>query len=190
MALNPTYYPGELRRDLLDAAIRAVAEHGPAAVSLRSVAKSVGVSHAAPQNHFGDKAGLFAALAVEGFDSLVAFMDDDSQNLDDPLLRLGVGYVRHALQNPSHFAVMWDRGLHRDLPEVIAARQRAFERLFVALRQVDGDLDSIAALARAERAWAAAHGMAVLLLSGSLQPPVGMEVLQYVSDQMRYISVA
>jgi AcrR family transcriptional regulator len=36
-------------------------------VSLRSLARRLGVSHAAPANHFPDKAALFTAIAVEGF---------------------------------------------------------------------------------------------------------------------------
>ena len=64
---NPTYYGGDLRRDLLDAALRTIAREGPSAVSLRSLARDLGVSHAAPANHFPDKAALFTAIAVEGF---------------------------------------------------------------------------------------------------------------------------
>jgi AcrR family transcriptional regulator len=61
------YHHGDLRRALLEAAVQAIAEVGPAAVSLRDLARRVGVSHAAPAHHFGDKAGLLTAVAADGF---------------------------------------------------------------------------------------------------------------------------
>ncbi|HEY4419033.1 MAG TPA: TetR family transcriptional regulator, partial [Pseudonocardia sp.] len=64
------YHHGDLRRALLDTALQAVAEQGPAAISLRDVARRAGVSHAAPTHHFGDKTGLLTALAAEGWSLL------------------------------------------------------------------------------------------------------------------------
>src|SRR6186713_342124 len=66
------YHHGDLPRALLEAAVEAIAEVGPAAVSLRDLARRAGVSHAAPAHHFGDKAGLLTALAIEGFELLTA----------------------------------------------------------------------------------------------------------------------
>ena len=61
------YHHGDLRRALLDAALEMVAEHGPAALSLREVARRAGVSHAAPTHHFRNKAGLLTAIAADGY---------------------------------------------------------------------------------------------------------------------------
>lgn len=190
MAVNPTYYQGDLRTDLLDAAVIAIADHGPAAVSLRSVAKSVGVSHAAPQNHFGDKAGLFAAVAAQGFerlgDHLVAESDLRSA---DPLTMLGVRYVEFALDNPAYFAVMWNPDLHLSPPEVTQARDSTFATLLATLDQEEGTLSANDATARAERAWATAHGFATLLLSGSLTPPPDTDPLHYVTEQLDHLEI-
>lgn len=190
MATNPTYYRGDLRRDLLDAAIEVITHDGPAAVSLRSVAKSVGVSHASPQTHFGDKAGLFAAIAAEGFEHLYAALTTlPPDGPLDPLAQLGVQYVRFALQHPAHFAVMWNPDLHHDPAAVAHARNTTFAVLLDTLSAVEGDLDYDAAIARGERAWVMAHGLATLLLSGALTPPVGTEPMQYVSDQLEHLHV-
>lgn len=190
MATNPTYYQGDLRRDLLDAAVNAIAHGGPAAVSLRSVAKSVGVSHAAPQNHFGDKAGLFAAIAAEGFDQLGRELSMESDSIgSDPITVLGVHYVRFALENPAHFAVMWNPDLHQDPPEVASAREATFMVLLNTLSYIEDDLDNDATIARGERAWFAAHGLATLLLSGSLAVPTGTDRLQYVTEQLDLLDV-
>ncbi len=190
MAVNPTYYQGDLRRDLLDAAIDAITHGGPASVSLRSVAKSVGVSHAAPQNHFGDKAGLFAAIAAEGFQRLAEELTGQPGGIDpNRLTLLGVQYVRFALEHPAHFAVMWNPDLHHHPPEVASARDATFVLLLDALSDSEGHLNTDAAIARGERAWIAAHGLATLLLCGSLIPPPGTDALQYVTDQLDHLDV-
>src|SRR2546430_7302801 len=60
------YHHGDLRPALLRAAVETIAETGPAAMSLREVARRAGVTHAAAAYHFGDKAGLLTAVAAGG----------------------------------------------------------------------------------------------------------------------------
>ena len=62
-----SYHHGDLRRALIDAALQDIAASGPANLSLRALARSAGVSHAAPAHHFRDKSGVFTAIATEGF---------------------------------------------------------------------------------------------------------------------------
>ena len=75
MVPKDSYHHGDLRRTLLVAAAAAIDESGPAALSLRDLARRAGVSHAAPAHHFTDKAGLLTALAAEGFDLLAAALN-------------------------------------------------------------------------------------------------------------------
>ena len=69
-AAKRTYHHGDLRRALLEAAWRLVAEKGLAALTLRELARDAGVSHAAPYHHFPTRTALLDALAVEGFAGL------------------------------------------------------------------------------------------------------------------------
>ncbi len=85
------YHHGDLRRALLAAALEAIEESGPAALSLRDLARRAGVSHAAPAHHFGDKAGLLTALAAEGFDLLA---DSADRGRADDLLEARGGLRR------------------------------------------------------------------------------------------------
>ena len=64
------YHHGDLRRALLAAALDVIATDGPAALSLRDLARRAGVSHAAPAHHFRDRTGLLTAVAVEGYGML------------------------------------------------------------------------------------------------------------------------
>ena len=61
------YHHGNLRPALISAAIGEIEESGPAAMSLRAVARRAGVTHAAATYHFGDRAGLLTAVAAEGY---------------------------------------------------------------------------------------------------------------------------
>ncbi|MFD2024591.1 TetR/AcrR family transcriptional regulator [Promicromonospora aerolata] len=90
------YHHGDLRRAMTSAAATAVAERGPAGLSLRELARLAGVSHAAPAHHFGDKAGVLTAVAAEGFRLLTAALAE----AEDDLLASGLAYVRFAVDHP------------------------------------------------------------------------------------------
>src|ERR1700692_3784131 len=64
------YHHGNLCFALLEQAERTVRERGVQALSLRELARDLGVSHAAPRRHFPDRQALLDALAESGFDRL------------------------------------------------------------------------------------------------------------------------
>jgi AcrR family transcriptional regulator len=64
------YHHGNLRAELLDTALQRLHEEGVEALSLRALARSVGVSQTAPYRHFSDKNDLLAALATRGQTSI------------------------------------------------------------------------------------------------------------------------
>ena len=66
------YHHGNLREALLERAVVVIDERGAQDLSLRELARDVGVSHAAPRRHFADRQALLDALAIEGFDRLGA----------------------------------------------------------------------------------------------------------------------
>ncbi len=61
------YHHGNLRAALLEQAERTVRERGVQDLSLRELAREVGVSHGAPRRHFPDRQALLDALAEAGF---------------------------------------------------------------------------------------------------------------------------
>ncbi|MGW4426225.1 TetR/AcrR family transcriptional regulator [Streptosporangium sp. NPDC004631] len=161
-----SYHHGDLRRTILAAAAEAITESGPSGWSLRELARRAGVSHAAPAHHFGDKAGLLTALAVEGFDLLAGVLAEAGGDILD----LGTAYVRFAAAHRAHYEVMFQPGLYRaDDPEVTAARARTWALLEDGLRALPGGAPAPAALA----AWSIVHGFAGLWLSGAFPEDVG-----------------
>ena len=178
MRVNPTYYGGDLRRDLLAEALALIAAEGPSAVSLRSLARRLGVSHAAPANHFPDKAALFTAIATEGFELLAAAIEDAVRRAGPEagaaqrFRAAGGAYAGFALAHPAHFAVMWQRDLlHQDDPALAAAGDATFALLLGGVREVQAEGGAPGADPEivAYLAWSTVHGLAALWLGGPLQ---------------------
>jgi AcrR family transcriptional regulator len=175
---NPRF-DGDLRRALLDAAIQEVAVDDPANLSLRAVARTVGVSHAAPKNHFADKTALLTAIAVEGFDNLAGAMIEaavEAGGGQAALVSAGRSYVRFAAEHPGHFRVMWrNEILDRDDEELTRAGEATFEGLqsLVADAQSDGWATGRPAEDLAVLAWSVVHGLAQLHLDGPLHDMLG-----------------
>lgn len=167
------HFDGDLRRALLDAAAAAIGERGVDAVSLREVARRAGVSHAAPAHHFGDKSGLYTALAAEGFTWLADTLAIASGGPDpvDELVALGRAYIRFATDHPAHFEVMFRPTLLRvDDPAFLAAADRAYSALAECVTRCHaagwGGTSNPAELSTL--AWAMAHGLGALRAQGAL----------------------
>src|SRR5271154_5132315 len=89
------YHHGDLSRALVDAAAELVTCCGPSAVSLREVARIVGVSHNAPYRHFPTREALLAAVAARGFELLFEGMSkiEDTAAPEQQLAACCRGYV-------------------------------------------------------------------------------------------------
>ena len=174
------YHHGDLRAALLDAAAAVIDESGPAAVTLRDLARRVGVSHAAPAHHFGDRAGLLTALATDGFTRLAHAVEQVSPITD--LRQAGVAYVSFAVGNRGRFEVMFRPDLlHRDDPALRAAQSRAMGALRAAVEGWSaerGDDPETAGVA----AWSLVHGFATLWLQGVLPDALGTDAANAASE--------
>src|SRR5215510_11724381 len=104
--MSRRYHHGNLRAELLAAAVAEIDEVGPAAMSLRRVAARAGVTHPAVAHHFGDKTGLLTALAVEGHRRLAGALADAGGPAAD-LAAMGVAYLRFAHGHRADFDVMF-----------------------------------------------------------------------------------
>jgi AcrR family transcriptional regulator len=169
------YHHGDLRNTLLAAAVDAIAESGPTALSLRDLARRAGVSHAAPAHHFGDKAGLLTALATQGYDLLAKALDA-ARARTGSLLEIGVAYVAFAVGHHAHFDVMFRPDLyHADDAELTAAAGRASAALAAGVATLPPTqvTEGREAFLAGMSAWSIVHGFATLWLSGALPPDLG-----------------
>lgn len=176
-----TYHHGDLRQSLIDGAIALISTAGVSDLSLRQVARHIGVSHNAPYRHFEDKEALLAAVAEEGFKALTLTMETARQ--DTPpgtkaaLTAIGSAYVRFALAHPAHYRVMFSefRSNFHDYPSLAAAGQKAFMVLVstIAAGQTAGIFKAADPWELARVAWSLVHGQALLILDHRI--PVASE---------------
>lgn len=106
-----TYHHGNLRDEILIRAAQIIGEDGIEALSLRRIARDLGVSHGAPNRHFKTKADLLAGLGAEAWfrarnATLSAAEERGSSNPHIRLNAMGRGFLKWALNNRSLFAVI------------------------------------------------------------------------------------
>ncbi len=160
------YHHGDLRRALLQAGAALLERVGVEALSIRELARAVGVSPRAPYQHFRDKEALLSEMAAEAF---VAFGDaiaaaDAAAPPGREIEWQVVAYVRFAGLAPGRFGLMF--GARRSVPEgeLAAAKPRGFNVLLARVgRQCLPGEDRAA---KAMAYWSLAHGLAVLFLDG------------------------
>ena len=175
------YHHGDLRRAMLQAAVRTIRTHGIDGLTLRGVGSALGVSRTALYRHFTDKAALLAAVAAEGFRRLRLDLEaawNEGGRGRAGFEAMGVAYVRFAVAHPSHYRVMFGADIPKDggdiredaNPELAQEGAGSFQVL----------VDAITALQEQDLArrddphqmalfvWAAVHGVAMLAIDGRL----------------------
>jgi AcrR family transcriptional regulator len=179
------YHHGQLRAAIIEAAVAEVEAVGAAAVSMREIARRAGVSHAAPAHHFGDKTGIFTAIATEGF-RLTAEAIGPAATGPFGFLHGGAAYVSFALSHPGYFEVMYRPGLCRaDDPDLTAARDAAFAILDASATALAEQWAIADAAGLTVAGWSMSHGLATLLLTGNLAdrlPPDATKITALLTD--------
>jgi AcrR family transcriptional regulator len=167
------YHHGDLRRALIQAAWRLVRDQGVDTLTLREVARKVGVTHAAPYHHFESREALLEVLADEAFAAMSDEMAEAAAGVTDPSERLfvvGRAYVDHARARPEHVQVMFRRypGMKDQSPD--SPGSRAFAHLFEAVLacQEAGLAPSGDPWQLALSAWSLVHGFVKLWADGPL----------------------
>jgi AcrR family transcriptional regulator len=174
MSRSDGYHHGDLRRALFEVLAAAVLELGPAAVSLRDLARRAGVSHSAPSHHFGDKRGLLTAFAADGHRLLARALEETSEATGGDFAELGLGYIRFALEHRAHFEVMFQPELlRRDDPELVEAARESSAHLRAGAAgepasSATGDGEAVMI-----GAWSLVHGFATLWLTGNIPTRLG-----------------
>lgn len=169
------YHHGDLRRVLLETAVRVVEHEGLSALSLQALSKRAGVSSGAPYHHFESREQLLTAIAEQGFDLLSAEMKRCAalagKDAASELRGLGEGYMRFALAHRGHFRVMFRPELQEHLSDPCEVPgEDSFEMLRACVQRCQSE-----GLARAGDpmplvlvAWAGVHGASTLWIDGSL----------------------
>ena len=169
MAERSTYHHGNLRETLISCGKQLLLEQGPLNVSLRSVTRAAGVFPGAPRHEFGDLNGLLAAIAVDGFDELIALREQAVNKAKDAAGRLRAVmtvYADFAIEKPGLFWVMIGPQIsdRHEREEINKATERSYAMLeryvFEYLRSLE--LQGACTDELVQCAWSAVHGVSML----------------------------
>ncbi|WP_294639112.1 TetR/AcrR family transcriptional regulator [uncultured Aquabacterium sp.] len=115
MHASRPFHHGNLRQTLMEATLVMASETGLEQVSLREVARRIGVSSGAPFRHFPDKRALMTAIAEEAVRQLHVIVERDQQACPGPatqrLKQLGRSFIAWAMRHPTQFRLVSNRAL-------------------------------------------------------------------------------
>jgi AcrR family transcriptional regulator len=164
--VKQAYHHKDLRNALIDAALAMLVTEGTNEVTLRELARRLGVTHTAPYAHFEDKAALLEAVANNGFGQLASELEAAEHSAQEPLQAfraIGQSYLRFAQNNPNLYRLMFTDPELADDPkcEMSPEGERAFAVVARVIEHVgipDGaDVRDVAAAA-----WSMVHGISML----------------------------
>ena len=171
--MEKNYHHGNLRAALIEAGLAALEQQDTADLSLRAIARDVGVSANAAYRHFADKDALLAALAAEGFRRFAQHQAQAAQGHATALearTTEGRAYIQFAQDHPALFRLMFGRFLNATAnAELQESATTAFQGLMDAsARESSTPHDSEQVLMLAIARWSLVHGLSQLVLDGQL----------------------
>lgn len=162
------YHHGDLRTALIEEGLVQLDSKAPEEVSLREIARNVGVSATAVYRHFPDKAALLSALCGVGRQKLADDFHAAIADIEDQLealIAMGRAYVRFALHNPSLFRLMMTRNPPDDQPGPDGIAENPFAMMSAKLRAIlPADAPADVRDTKRLQAWSLVHGLAMLML--------------------------
>jgi AcrR family transcriptional regulator len=153
-----------LREACIDEAMTIIEASGVEKLSMREVARRLGVSHQAPYKHFESRDHILAEILTRSFEDFARHLDARPR-FDNPyadLAAMGQAYLNYAAQNPLHYRLMFGTPLPDpdQHPEMMQTAQGAFLRLRDAISVMalasDPDLNALFV-------WSTMHGLASIL---------------------------
>lgn len=174
LAKGEGYHHGDLRRSLMEEALKLLRETGPDGLSMRELARRLGVTYGAPHHHFAEKDELFAAIAEQAFAELIARVESRLMQPGalDPAQRLRTGariYLEFARSERVRYQVMFLPQL-RDRKRFASLHATGGQALrLLALAFEAAGVPRVSTHARAVACWSTLHGFASLSNEGFLE---------------------
>jgi AcrR family transcriptional regulator len=175
-ATEPKYHHGDLRRAILEAALELIEESGVPSLSLREIARRIGVTTAAPYHHFKDRGELLLQIGMQGYSQLLHILEQAATTASgaDECEAESRAYLHFAREHSAVYAVMFSAELaqHEYCVKVKAIADRCFVLVCASVarsRKLSEKMSAEAALS----IWSLLHGLVVLDQGNLLQesPP-------------------
>ena len=167
LAKERSYHHGDLRSALIQGGLNALESAPIEELSLRALAREVGVSATAVYRHFPDKAALLTALAAEGIEQLGQYQLKAAEQAgpERAFGATGRAYVRWALAHPALFRLIFSRV--EPVGETVFGQSLAARLLQGAASEASRG-DEARARQLVVQAWSLVHGLAMLMLDGQV----------------------
>lgn len=182
------FHHGNLRAALLDEAVVVLRESGVDGLSLRDLARRVGVSHGAPRSHFRDRQALLDALAVFGFDRLTVQVRRElgqADGLSDRFRRVAQAYVDFAIDDSALMELMFQAKVDGAAGGVDDAAAGLFDVLDQAAGpRTSGDIDTDARNQFKLLFAATMQGIATLVVSHRIERRQGERLVDAATATM------
>ena len=171
------FHHGNLKDELIVASINFISTQKNTEISMREIANSLGVTHAAVYRHFESKNELLAAVAANGYLLLAKCLDDEfqkSKNLRPRPLLFGMlnVYIDFALENEGYYRTMFNRDVMKsndeDLAQAIAQCRLPINMVIERISQKNGFKDTLLIATLANDIWSFLHGYITLVIDGLL----------------------
>jgi AcrR family transcriptional regulator len=162
---NPRGEGSRLREEILGAARELLEQDGEQHVSLRRIARNIGIAAPSIYAHFPDREAIVSALVDEAFDELSAVVTAAIDKQEDPIAKLRAAcaaYMEFAMQRSNRYQLAFASRETNAIPRESATR--AFVLLVDAVKRcIDGGAStSTDPFGDATAIWVAMHGYAIL----------------------------
>jgi AcrR family transcriptional regulator len=186
-----TYHHGDLRDALVQAALREAERGGPEAISIKALAKQLGVSQPAPYRHFADREALLQAVAAEAFRQFNAVLHAavDKPSKRSKLSRFAQAALEFGLERNGIYRLMFASRTMACAAEDSELHLAAHETLELLVESFETPAVGLLRERHALQVWAALHGVISLaeqgLLTGDIAKMTRQELIEDIVQQTK-----
>lgn len=165
-----TYHHGDLRDALVRAALREAEQGGPEAISIKALAKELGVTQPAPYRHFADREALLQAVTAEAFRQFNAILRAaiDKASKRSKLSRFAQAALEFGLRRNGIYRLMFASRTMASSAQDSELRLAAHETMGLLVESFEAPAVGLLRERHALQVWAALHGVISLAEQGLL----------------------
>jgi AcrR family transcriptional regulator len=186
-----TYHHGDLRDALVQAALRDAELGGPEAISMKALAKELGVSQPAPYRHFADREALLQAVTAEAFRQFTAILREaiGKPSKRSKLSRVAQAALEFGLKRNGMYRLMFASRTKANAKKDSELHVAAYETLGLLVESFEAPAVGLLRERHAMQVWAALHGVISLaeqgLLTGEAAQMTRQELVEDIVQQTK-----